>query len=328
MNFVLPTVQKIKKQSPSVKKEPTVQNIKKQAPSVNNDVTSEEGHKSNSAASRMAALEDENENSKQKVEAVSKAFANYVTKTEFQSQDSVTNSGMVQLKTFMTAVKEEAGKMTPIVLSLQEHLKSKKGENSFLRSEIEVLKDNFTAVKEEEGKMTQIVMSLQEDLISKTDENRFLKSDIEVLKHNYTAGMVQLKTFMNAVKEEGDKMTQTVLSLQEHLKSKTNDNSFLRSEIEVLKDNFTAVKEEEGKMTLIVMSLQEELKSKTEENSFLRSEIKDLNDNLSALEVQVEKNKKKDRISCSYCEKKCNSENSFQRHMIAKHNNLQNLNEN
>ena len=233
MNFVLPTVQKIKKQSPSVKKEPTVQNIKKQAPSVNNDVTSEEGHKSISAASRMAALEDENENSKQKVEAVSKAFANYVTKNEFQTQNSVTNSGMVQLKTFMTAVKEEAGKMTPIVLSLQEHLKSKKGENSFLRSEIEVLKDDFTAVKEEEGKMT-----------------------------------------------------------------------------------------------LIVMSLQEELKSKTEENSFLRSEIKDLNDNLSALEVQVEKNKKKDRISCSYCEKKCNSENSFQKHMIAKHNDLQNLNEN
>merc|ERR1711888_307757 len=152
--------------------------------------------------------------------------------------------------------------------------------------------------------MTQIVMSLQEDLISKTDENRFLKTEIEVLKDNYTAGMVQLKTFMTAVKEEGGKMTQIVLSLQEDLKSKTNENRFLRSEIEVLKDNFTAVKEEEGKMTPIVMSLQEELKSKTEENSFLRSEIKDLNDNLSALEVQVEKNKKKDRISCNYCEKK------------------------
>merc|ERR1712208_223468 len=148
----------------------------------------EEGQKRNSAVSRMAALEDENENLKLKVEAVTKAFANYVTKTEFQSQDSVTNSGMVQLKNFMTAVKEEA------------------------------------------GKMTQIVMSLQEDLKSKTDENRFLRSEIEVLKNN-----------------------------------------------------------------------------------------------LSAIEVQVEKNKKKDRISCIYCPKLCNSENSFKKHMIAKHNNLQNL---
>ena len=147
MNFVFPTVQKIKKQAPSVKKEPTVQKIKKQAPSLKKEVSSEEGHKRNSAVSRMAALEDENENLKQRVEAVSKAFANYVTKTEFQSQDSVTNSGMVQLKIFMTDVKEEAGKMTQIVMSLQEDLKSKTDENHFLRSEIEVLKDNLSALE-------------------------------------------------------------------------------------------------------------------------------------------------------------------------------------
>ena len=169
MNFVFPTVQKIKKPAPSVKKEGS----------------DEEGQKRNSAVSRMAALEDENENLKLKVEAVSKAFANYVTKTEFESQDIVTNSGMVQLKNFMTAVKEEA------------------------------------------GKMTQIVISLQEDLQSKTDENCFLRSEIEVLKNN-----------------------------------------------------------------------------------------------LSAIEVQVEKNKKKERISCIYCPKLCNSENSFKKHMIAKHNDL------
>ena len=187
MNFVFPTVQKIKKQAPSVKKEPTVQKLKKQAPSLKKEVSNEEGHKRNSAVSRMAALEDENENLKLKVEAVSKAFTNYVTKNEFESQDSVTNLGMVQLETFMTAVKEEA------------------------------------------GKMTQDVMSLQEDLKSKTDDNRLLRSDIEVLK-----------------------------------------------------------------------------------------------DNLSALGVQVEKNKKKDRISCNFCKKLCNSDNSFKAHMIAKHNNLQN----
>ena len=229
MNFVFPTVQKIKKQAPSVKKEPTVQKLKKQAPSLKKEVSNEEGHKRNSAVSRMAALEDENENLKLKVEAVSKAFTNYVTKTEFESQDSVTNLGMVQLETFMTAVKEEAGKMTQIVMSLQEDLNSKTEENCLLRSEIEVLKDNFTVVKEEAGKMTQDVMSLQEDLKSKTDNNRLLRSDIEVLK-----------------------------------------------------------------------------------------------DNLSALGVQVEKNKKKDRISCNFCQKLCNSDNSFKAHMIAKHNNLQN----
>ena len=230
MNFVFPTVQKIKKQAPSVKKEPTVQKLKKQAPSLKKEVSNEEGHKRNSAVSRMAALEDENENLKLKVEAVSKAFTNYVTKNEFESQDSVTNLGMVQLETFMTAVKEEAGKMTQIVMSLQEDLNSKTEENCLLRSEIEVLKDNFTVVKEEAGKMTQDVMSLQEDLKSKTDDNRLLRSDIEVLK-----------------------------------------------------------------------------------------------DNLSALGVQVEKNKKKDRISCNFCQKLCNSDNSFKAHMIAKHNNLQNL---
>ena len=177
MNFVFPTVQKIKKQAPSVKKEGS----------------DEEGQKRNSAVSRMAALEDENENLKLKVEAVSKAFTNYVTKNEFESQDSVTNLGMVQLETFMTAVKEEAGKMTQIVMSLQEDLNSKTEENCLLRSEIEVLKDNFTVVKEEAGKMTQDVMSLQEDLKSKTDENRLLRSDIEVLKDNLSALGVQVE---------------------------------------------------------------------------------------------------------------------------------------
>ena len=60
MNFVFPTVQRIKKPVPTVKKERSV----------------EEGHNRNSAVSRMAALEDENEKLKLKVEAVRKAFAN------------------------------------------------------------------------------------------------------------------------------------------------------------------------------------------------------------------------------------------------------------
>ena len=189
MNFVFPTVQKIKKQAPSVKKEPTVQKLKKQAPSLKKEVSNEEGHKRNSAVSRMSALEDENENLKLKVEAVSKAFANYVTKTDFESQESLTNMMILELQNFMTAEKEDA------------------------------------------GKMTQIVMSLKEDLKSKTDENRFLRSEIEGLKSN-----------------------------------------------------------------------------------------------LAAIEVQVEKNKKKERISCKYCEKLCNSDNSFKKHMIAKHRDLENLN--
>ena len=189
MNFVFPTVQKIKKQAPSVKKEPTVQKLKKQAPSLKKEVSNEEGHKRNSAVSRMAALEDENENLKLKVEAVSKAFANYVTKTDFESQESLTNMMILELQNFMTAEKEDA------------------------------------------GKMTQIVMSLKEDLKSKTDENRFLRSEIEGLKSN-----------------------------------------------------------------------------------------------LAAIEVQVEKNKKKERISCKYCAKLCNSDNSFKKHMIAKHRDLENLN--
>ena len=173
MNFVFPTVQKIKKPVPTVKKEGSV----------------EEGHKRNSAVSRMAALEDENEKLKLKVEAVTKAFANYVTKTEFDSQDSQTKVGMVQLQNIMTAVKEEA------------------------------------------AKMTQIVNVLQEDLKSKTDENCSLRSEIKVLKNK-----------------------------------------------------------------------------------------------VSVIEVQVEKNKKPERIPCSFCTKLCNSENSFRRHIIDKHNNLQNLN--
>ena len=189
MNFVFPTVQKIKKQAPSVKKEPTVQKLKKQAPSLKKEVSNEEGHKRNSAVSRMAALENDNEKLKLKVEAITKAFANYVTKTDFESQESLTNMMILELQNFMTAEKEDA------------------------------------------GKMTQIVMSLKEDLKSKTDENRFLRSEIEGLKSN-----------------------------------------------------------------------------------------------LAAIEVQVEKNKKKERISCKYCEKLCNSDNSFKKHMIAKHRDLENLN--
>merc|ERR1712208_200118 len=121
-------------------------------------------------------------------------------------------------------------------------------------------------------------------------------------------------------------MTQIVMALQEDLNSKTEENRLLRSEFEVLKDNFTVVKEEAGKMTQNVMSFQEDLKSKTDNNRLLRSDIEVLKDNLSALGVQVEKNKKKDRISCNFCEKLCNSENSFKKHMIAKHNDLQNPN--
>ena len=79
-------------------------------------------------------------------------------------------------------------------------------------------------------------------------------------------------------------------------------------------------------MTQIVISLQEDIQSKTDENCFLRSEIEVLKNKLSAIEVQVEKNKKKERISCIYCPKLCNSENSFKKHMIAKHNDLQNPN--
>ena len=191
MNFVFPTVKKIKKPAPSVKTEGSDE-VHQRNSAFSRSVRiegSNEFHQRNSAVSRMAALENDNEKLKLKVEAFTKAFANYVTKTEFESQESVTNMMMLELQNFMTAEKEEA------------------------------------------GKMTQIVMSLKEDLKSKTDENRFLRSEIEVLKSN-----------------------------------------------------------------------------------------------LAAIEVQVEKNKKKERISCKYCEKLCNSDNSFKKHMIAKHRDLENLN--
>jgi len=191
MNFVFPTVKKIKKPAPSVKIEGSDE-VHQRNSAFSRSVRiegSNEFHQRNSAVSRMAALENDNEKLKLKVEAITKAFANYVTKTDFESQESLTNMMILELQNFMTAEKEDA------------------------------------------GKMTQIVMSLKEDLKSKTDENRFLRSEIEGLKSN-----------------------------------------------------------------------------------------------LAAIEVQVEKNKKKERISCKYCEKLCNSDNSFKKHMIAKHRDLENLN--
>ena len=103
-------------------------------------------------------------------------------------------------------------------------------------------------------------------------------------------------------------------------------DSLTNLRIAQLQNIMTAVKEEAGKMTQIVNVLQEDLISKTDENCFLRSEIEVLKNKVSAIEVQVEKNKKPERIPCSYCSKLCNSENSFKRHMIDKHNDLQNLN--
>ena len=69
----------------------------------------------------------------------------------------------------------------------------------------------------------------------------------------------------------------------------------------------------------IVNDLKKVLEGKEAENSSLRIEIDHLKKNQNDFESTVSKLKKPELIPCHICSKKCNSENSLKRHMIAKH---------
>ena len=69
----------------------------------------------------------------------------------------------------------------------------------------------------------------------------------------------------------------------------------------------------------IVNDLKKVLEEKEAENSSLRIEINHLKKKQNDFESTVSKMKKPELIPCHICSKKCNSENSLKRHIIAKH---------
>ena len=69
----------------------------------------------------------------------------------------------------------------------------------------------------------------------------------------------------------------------------------------------------------IVNDLKKALEEKEAENTSLRIEIAHMKNKQNDFESAVSKMKKPELIPCVLCSKKCNSENSLMRHIIAKH---------
>ena len=69
----------------------------------------------------------------------------------------------------------------------------------------------------------------------------------------------------------------------------------------------------------IVNDLKKALEEKEAENISLRIEIAHMKNKQNDFESAVSKMKKPELIPCVICSKKCNSENSLMRHIIAKH---------
>ena len=81
----------------------------------------------------------------------------------------------------------------------------------------------------------------------------------------------------------------------------------------------SSMKQNVFEVSEIVNDLKKALEEKEAENSSLRIEIDHLKNKQNDFESAVSKMKKPELIPCVICSKKCNSENSLKRHMIAKH---------
>ena len=81
----------------------------------------------------------------------------------------------------------------------------------------------------------------------------------------------------------------------------------------------SSMKQNVFEVSEIVTDLKKALEKKEAENTSLRNEIAHMKNKQNEFESAFSKMKKPDLIPCDLCSKKCNSENSLKRHIIAKH---------
>ena len=122
------------------------------------------------------------------------------------------------------------------------------------------------------------------------------KDDYEVKENHINDKIVEIQDVMESEKRRSD----------QQLKE-------MKAEIMLsMKQNVDEVSE-------IVNDLKKALEEKEAENISLRIEIAHMKNKQNDFESAVSKMKKPDLIPCVLCSKKCNSENSLKRHIIAKH---------
>ena len=171
-------------------------------------------------------------------------------------------------------------------------------DGEFLKevSKLKIVGDSKDKINKLQEEFTQ--MHFKVDALSLAVNTFVTKDEYEVKQNHMNEMIVEIQDSMDTEKRRWD----------EQLKE-------MKTEV------ILTLKQDVVELFGIVNDLKKVLEEKEAENSSLRIEIDHLKNKQNDFESAVSKMKKPDLIPCVLCSKKCNSENSLKRHIIAKHEN-------